>query len=100
MNDSAVDRSARTPTPAGAKLDTVGWGLLLIWVGAALFADVGWPVFFLGTGLMLLGGQAARSHFGLPLGPLVTPAWIVPAAFIAVGVAVVASVWRRRRPRG
>lgn len=123
MNDSEVDRLARAQTPVSTKLDTVGWGLFLMWVGAALFADVGWPVFFVGAGLIMLGGQAARRHFGVKLdwfalvlgicfvvagglraldvqlGQIVTPAWLVPAAFIAAGVAIVLSAWRKRGPR-
>ena len=123
MNDFEVDRLARAQTPVARKLNSVGWGAFLIWVGAALLADVGWPVFFLGTGLIMLIGQAARRHFGLKLdlfalalgigfavagglraldvqlGQIVTPAWLVPAAFIAAGVAIVLSAWRKRGPR-
>lgn len=124
MNDSEVDPLARAQTAIGTKLDAAGWGLFLMWVGAALFADVGWPVFFVGAGLIMLGGQAARSHFGVKLdwsalvlsicfvaagglhaldvqlGKIVTPAWLVPSAFIAAGVAIVLSAWRNRGPRG
>lgn len=121
MNDSDLDRSAQAPV--GATLDTVGWGVFLMWVGAALLADVGWPIFFVGAGLILLGGQAARRYFGLKLdwfalvlgvcfvasgglraldvqlGRIMTPAWLVPSAFIAVGGAIVLSAWRKRGPR-
>lgn len=124
MNGTEVDRSAGAQTPVAAKVDTVGWGVFLVWVGAALLADVGWPVFFLGAGLVMLGGQAARRHFGLKLdwfalvlgicfaaagglraldvqlSKIVTPAWLVPSAFIAAGVAIVLSAWRKRGPRG
>lgn len=123
MNDSEVNRFEETRTPVGAKLDAVGWGLFLIWVGTALFVGVGWPAFFLGVGLIMLGGQAARSYFGVKLdwfaivlgscfaaggglraldvqlGEIVTPAWLLPSAFIAAGVAIVLSAWRRREPR-
>lgn len=123
MNDSEVDRLARAQTPVGNKLDTVGWGLFLMWIGVALFADVGWPVFFVGVGFIMLGGQAARIHFGvkldwfavvlgicftvagglsalnIQLGQIVTPAWLIPAAFMGAGVAIVLSAWRKRGPR-
>ena len=123
MSNTEVDRSARPQAPVAAKLDTVGWGVFLVWVGAALLADLGWPVFFLGAGVIMLGGQAARRYFGLKLdwfalvlgicfvaagglraldvqlGQIVTPAWLVPAAFIAAGVAIVLSAWRKRGPR-
>ena len=49
MNDTEINRSAGPQRPVAAKLDTIGWGVFLMWVGAALLADVGWPVFFLGS---------------------------------------------------
>ena len=30
------------------KLDAIGWGLVFIWTGTAILADVGWGVGFLG----------------------------------------------------
>jgi hypothetical protein len=123
MNEPDSERSAPAQAPVDAKIDTVGWGVLLMWVGAALFADVGWPTFFLGAGLIVLGSQAARSYFGMRLdwfalvlgiclvatgglhaldihlGRIMTPAWLVPSAFIAAGVVIALSAWRRRGPR-
>ncbi|WP_128000804.1 hypothetical protein [Piscinibacter defluvii] len=123
MNGTEEDRPGRAQTPSAAKVDTVGWGVFLMWVGTALLADVGWPVFFVGTGLIMLGGQAARRRLGLrpdwfalvlgtcfvaaggwraldvPLGQLAVPAWLVPSAFIAAGAAIVLSAWRGRGPR-
>lgn len=124
MNDTEADRSIRAQTSVAAKFDAVGWGVFLMWVGVALLADVGWPVFFLGAGLIMLGGQAARRYFGLKLdrfavvlgicfaaagglraldiqlSKIVMPAWLVPSAFIAAGVVIVLSAWRKRGPRG
>ncbi len=124
MNDTEVDRSTRARASVAAKLDTIGWGVFLMWVGVALLADVGWPVFFLGAGLIMLGSQTARRHLGLKLdwfalvlgicfvaagglraldvqlSQIVTPAWLVPSAFIAAGLAIVLSAWRKRGPRG
>jgi len=122
MNDTEIERQARPRTPVTVKLDTVGWGVFLMWVGAALLADVGWPVFFLGTGIIMLAGQAARRLSGLKpdwfalvlgicffaagglraldiqLGQIIAPAWLLPSALIAVGVAIVLSAWRKRGP--
>lgn len=44
-----------------------GWGTFFLWVGIALLTDVGWGVGLLGVGLITLAGQAARTHFDLPL---------------------------------
>lgn len=122
MKHTEFDPSARLQSPGTAKLDTIGWGVFLVWVGVALLGGVGWPGFFLGAGLIMMGGQAARRVYGIgldwfvlslgvcfavagglrvldvQLGPIVAPAWLVPSAFIAVGVAIVLSAWRKRGP--
>ena len=49
------------------KLEAVGWGLFFIWVGAALFAHLGWGVGLLGVGIITLGAQVARWYFALKL---------------------------------
>jgi hypothetical protein len=121
MRVTELDRSHERPLPVAATVDAVGWGLFLIWVGAALFARVGWEVFFLVTGVLLLAGQAVRRYAGarvdwfalvlgaflvvaggspvleLQLDDVLLPAWFVPSMFVAVGLAVVVSAWRRRR---
>ena len=50
-----------------ARLHAAGWGAFFLWVGIALLANVEWGVGLLGVGLITLAGQAARSHFELPL---------------------------------
>ncbi len=47
------------------KLDAVGWGLFLIWIGIAFLADVGWGVGLLGVGVIAIGSQLARKYFGI-----------------------------------
>ncbi len=47
------------------KLDAVGWGLFLIWVGTAFLANVGWAVGLLGVGVIAIGAQLARKYFGI-----------------------------------
>ena len=49
------------------KLEAIGWGLFFIWMGAALFAHLGWGAGLLGVGIITLGVQAARKHFELKL---------------------------------
>lgn len=121
MRVTELERSQEPLPPFAATLDAIGWGLFLIWVGAALFAQVGWPVFFVGTGALMLAGQGARMSLGarvdwfalilgtflvlagglrvldLQLDDALVPAWFVPSMFVAIGVAVVVTAWRRRR---
>ncbi len=49
------------------RLESIGWGLLLIWVGAAFLMGVGWGVAIVGVGAIALGSQAARKYYGLPV---------------------------------
>lgn len=49
------------------KLDAVVWGLLLIWIGSALLASLGWGVGLLGVGIILLCEQAARKYVSAKL---------------------------------
>jgi hypothetical protein len=104
---------------SAAMIDAAGWGMFFIWVGMAFLADVGWGVGLLGIGIIALGAQATRKYFalkldrfGLALGILFVvagvlqlldiqvdrtpiPPWLVPLLFIAVGVAILVSIWRR-----
>jgi hypothetical protein len=92
-------------------------GLFFLWVGIALVASVGWGIALLGTGVITLGVQFARRVSGLPvdrwgvgfgaclsvagltqwldvpLGTAPLPAWAVPAAFAALGIAIPVSTW-------
>jgi hypothetical protein len=119
MNTSEQGRTTETGRVSAAMIDSAGWGVLFIWVGIALVANVGWGVALLGTGIVSLGSQAARSLFALkvdrwglafgtcltvaglaqwldiPLAPLLS--WVVPVLFVALGVAILASAWGRRR---
>lgn len=114
--------SSREPQlPLAATVDSAGWGVFLIWVGLALYGRLGWAVFFLGTGGLLLVGQAVRRSVGsnvdwfavvlgiflvvvggsraleLQLDDAVVPSWFVPSMFVAAGIAVVATAWKRHR---
>ncbi len=99
------------------KIDAVGWGLVLVWVGLALLAHLGWGAGLIGVGLITLGEQAWRKtlhvqvdRFGLVLGTLlgITGLWnlvelpfdLVPILFIAAGLGLLASTWRPRHGTG
>lgn len=101
---------------AGGWPANVGWGLLLIWTGAALLLDLGWGMGLLGAGAIVLAMQAVRGYlglhrdrFGVVAGVLlvVCGVWslfdvsvpLVPLLAIAAGVALLASSWAARRPR-
>ncbi len=104
-------------------LEGAGWGLFLVWMGLCILADLGWSVFLLGTGALMLGGQAARRTLALPVDRLAVVlgsglalagvvhltglrwpwaaarGWVVPGLLIAFGIALVAKAWaRHRRP--
>jgi hypothetical protein len=88
------------------KLDAVGWGLFLIWLGIVLLAKAQTSVALLGIGIIMLGVQLAR--VALKLRPegfwfvagllfIVGALWqlantripLVPILLIAAGVALV-----------
>ena len=95
-------------------LDKVGWGLLLIWTGAALLLHFGWGVGLLGAGAIVLAMQGVRRYVGLHADRLgvvagallvVCGIWdlfrvsvqIVPVLCIGAGVALLASSWAAKR---
>jgi hypothetical protein len=47
------------------KLEAAGWGLFFVWLGTAAIANVGWNAGFIGVGIIILLGQAARRYFGV-----------------------------------
>lgn len=47
------------------RLNAIGSGLFFIWIGVALIAHLGWGIGLLGVGILMLGGQAARTLMGL-----------------------------------
>lgn len=96
-----------------AKLDSLGWGLFFIWVGAALLLDVGWGIGLVGIGVIVLAEQAARKTFGLRLEGFWTTVGVIfvlggvwelygitvpllPLLLIAAGVAVIIGVFGGR----
>lgn len=96
----------------GARIDAAAWGVFFVWVGLALLANLGWGVGLIGAGAIMLGAQAWRSvagvrvdRFAAIVGVLFAVVGIgnllglrvevVPLLFIAAGVGILASTWRR-----
>jgi hypothetical protein len=107
------------PSSEGASktVATAGWGLLLIWTGAALFLHWSWGVGLVGAGVIVLGAQVARWYLRLKaeglsivagaamlvcgLGDLSRMAVdLYPVLFIVAGIALLVSAWARRRGSG
>lgn len=78
-NNQAVVLPARqAPTE---RLDTLVWGLLLVWIGLALLIALGWGIGLLGVGLILLGQQLAKRYMGSKLDTF----WLVVGMVFVVG---------------
>jgi hypothetical protein len=63
------------------RLDAAGWGLFFVWIGIALFADVGWGAGLLGVGIIILGTQVTRNYLGLKLEGF----WVVVGFLFVLG---------------
>ena len=66
---------------SGEKLDTFAWAFVLIWIGMALLASLGWGVGLLGVGVILLGEQMARMYTAAKLEIF----WVVVGAIFVIG---------------
>lgn len=120
MRDIRIDQATEVNQVVAKTIESIGWGLLFIWVGTAFLSNVGWGGGLLGVGVIMLGSQVARTYFGLKLewfglvlglcfavaglsrlldlqldtAPI--SAWLVPMLFIVAGVAALVSAWRHR----
>lgn len=111
----------RPPIEAGRKhahsqVTALIWGLLFVWIGLALLAQVGWGFGLLGVGAIILAGQAAHQVIGdvrldvfstiCGLVFLAGGVWelfsiqvgLVPVICIVVGAVLVLSALAARRP--
>lgn len=95
------------------KIEAAGWALFLVWVGAAFIVDVGWAAGFVGVGVIILLGQAARRYFKVKtetfpilLGSffILDGVWtlfairvnLIPVLCVAAGLALLVSAFKRR----
>ena len=123
METSEQGRPMEAGRISAATIDAAGWGAFFIWVGVAFLANVGWGVGLFGVGVIALGVQLTRGllalkvdRWGLAFGTCLIfvgllqwvdlhldkaalPSWLVPAAFIAFGLAILVSIWARRHRR-
>lgn len=121
MNISEQGQTKEPGRISAGMIDAAGWGVFFIWVGIAFLANVGWGVGLFGVGVIALGVQLVRGLLALkadrwglafgtclvvagllqwlaiPLGKAALLSWFIPAAFIALGVAILVSAWRRHR---
>lgn len=109
--------------PLATLIESVGWGVFLIWFGVIFLANLSWSLGLIGFGVILLGTQLMRMFFALKvhrfgsmLGllsiiggvlrslnfdpeKLFIPPWLIPALFVGVGLAVlVSALWPSRKP--
>jgi hypothetical protein len=95
----------------------VVWGLLLIWLGAALLLHWTWGVGLVGAGVILVGAQTYRRLSGLALDGfglvaglallisglsslLRVTVGLVPLLCIAAGIVLLVSAWTAHRSHG
>ncbi len=116
----ATVQEARTPDQRDhrhGQLSAVGWGLLFVWIGIAVLADVGWGWGLVGVGVIILGMQVIHQMVGgarldvfstiCGLLFLIGGIWelfsisfgLVPALSIAAGIVLVLSALTRRPAR-
>ena len=84
MSENPVESKTshkRTKKRIAKRLETVGWGLFLIWVGVSLVMDLSWSVGLIGVSAIILLGQVARRSFGLRLEPF----WVVVGGLFFLG---------------
>jgi hypothetical protein len=77
------------------RIEVAGWGLFFVWVGIAVFLDVGWGFGLIGVGLIMLLGQAARRYVGAK-----TEAFSIVCGFFLVlgGLSMISGVQLRLTP--
>lgn len=117
---NTINVNARPDRITAKTIDSIGWGLFLIWCGIAFLAGVEWPVWLLGVGLIMITGQIARKFFdqkvdgfglvlgvclavggafralSIPMDAVKIAKWIIPALLILAGFVILVSTWKHR----
>ncbi len=65
MATNAYDQKVPDRRELRRKLEAAGWGVFFVWIGVAVFLDIGWGPGLIGVGLIMLLGQAGRKYFGI-----------------------------------
>ena len=111
---------SKAPLSDGSRsnlVDSMGWAAFFVWIGIALYAEVGWGAALIGMGLIVLAGQLARRMMSLPgdgwgmgiclvtvglllwldvrYGTASFWSWVIPALFVAAGLMIGSNGWRR-----
>ena len=73
--------SSTTPKGIGRRLDSAGWGLFLIWVGASFLMDLGWGAGLIGVAAVIFVVQVARRYYGRNLKRF----WVVAGVLFLLG---------------
>jgi len=113
-----AEESPMVPREAAVKrtVDSLGWGLLLVWIGAALLLELGWGAGLIGAGVIVLAARATGrllglhgDRFGVVVGVLLVlcGVWnlfdvsirLVPLLCIGAGIALLLSPWAAKRSR-
>lgn len=81
--------SNKEHTELVARLEALGWGLFLVWIGFAYLLDVGIGIGLVGIGVITIGVQIIRKMFNLSIEGF----WfIVGLCFLAGGVSELTNV--------
>ena len=65
----------------GDRLDSAAWAAFFIWIGVAIFTDIGWGWTLVGIGLIILAAEAIRWMRDLPISGF----WIACGIIMALG---------------
>ena len=117
MNDARNAQTVAADRNRQEKLDKIGWGIALIWIGVAFLLGIGWAVGLFGLGVIIVTGQMLRRYlslgndwfaltmgiclglagFGSMLGNQWSDVPLLPIFSIVLGVIFVASAMFHRR---
>ena len=61
------DRRSSAESTPGRTVESLGWGLFLVWTGVAVIADLGWATGLIGVAAIIFGCQAVLYRRGEPI---------------------------------
>lgn len=87
MNEINAGVERRTNKERQRRWDALVTGLILVWVGVVVFADLGWSAGLLGVGVILLLEQALQWRWNVGLDGLYLGAGAIAAGAGGAGIA-------------